>query len=68
MDEDIFNMQVRKFLKQVGVNAQREIETAVRAAIADGRLKGDEKLAAKATISLDALGLSKDIAGTIDLA
>ena len=68
MDEDIFNMQVRKFLKQVGVNAQREIETAVRAAIADGRLKGDEKLAAKATISLDALGLSKDIESTIDLA
>ena len=68
MDEDVFNMQVRKFLKQVGVNAQREIETAVRAALADGRLKGDEKLAAKATISLDALGLSKDIEGSIDLA
>ena len=68
MDEDIFNMQVRKFLKQVGVNAQREIETAVRAALADGRLKGDEKIAAKATISLEALGLSKDIEGTIDLA
>ena len=68
MDEDIFNMQVRKFLKQVGVNAQREIETAVRAALADGRLKGDEKIAARATISLEALGLSKDIEGTIDLA
>ena len=68
MDEDIFNMQVRKFLKQVGVNAQREIETAVRAALADGRLKGDEKIVAKATISLEALGLSKDIEGTIDLA
>ncbi len=68
MDEDIFNMQVRKFLKQVGVNAQREIEMAVRAAIADGRLKGDEKLVARATIRLEALGLSKDIEGTIDLA
>ena len=68
MDEDVFNMQVRKFLKQVGVNAQREIETAVHAALADGRLKGDEKLAAKATISLDTLGLSKDIEGSIDLA
>ena len=68
MDEDVFNMQVRKFLKQVGVNAQREIETAVLAALADGRLKGDEKLAAKATISLDTLGLSKDIEGSIDLA
>ena len=68
MDEDIFNMQVRKFLKQVGVNAQREIETAVRSALADGRLKGDESLSVRATISLDALGLNKDIEGTIDLA
>ena len=68
MNEDIFNMQVRKFLKQVGVNAQREIEVAVRAALADGRLKGDESLAAKATISLEALGLRKDIECTIDLA
>jgi hypothetical protein len=68
MDEDIFNMQVRKFLKQVGVNAQREIETAVRTALADGRIKGDESLPVKATISLQALGLSKDIEGTIDLA
>lgn len=68
MDEDIFNMQVRKFLKQVGVNAQREIESAVRAALADGTLKGDESLPVKATISLETLGLSKDIEGTIDLA
>ena len=68
MDENIFNMQVRKFLKQVGVNAQREIEAAVHAALADGRLKGDESLAAKATISLEALGLRKKIEGTIDLA
>ena len=68
MNEDIFNMQVRKFLKQVGVTAQREIETAVRAALADGRLKGDESLTAKATISLEELGMSKDIESTIDLA
>ena len=29
MDEDVFNMSVRKFLKKVGVTAQREIESAV---------------------------------------
>ena len=68
MNEDIFNMQVRKFLKHVGITAQREIETAVRAALADGRLKGDESLTAKATISLEELGMSKDIESTIDLA
>ncbi len=41
MDEEVFNMQIRKFLKNVGVTSQREIETAVRAALADGTLKGE---------------------------
>ncbi len=36
MNEDVFNMEVRKFLKKVGVTSQREIETAVRAALANG--------------------------------
>ena len=42
MNEDNFNMSVRKFLKKVGVTAQREIEAAVRQAMADGRLAGSE--------------------------
>ena len=40
MNEDAFNMSVRKFLKKVGVTAQREIEQAVREAAASGKLKG----------------------------
>ena len=40
MDDDVFNMQIRKFLKNVGVTSQREIELAVRKALADGRIKG----------------------------
>lgn len=67
MDEDIFNMQVRKFLKNVGVTSQREIETAVRDALASGKLKGDESVAAKVTLSIDSLGLKTDIDGSIDL-
>lgn len=51
MDDDIFNMQVRKFLKKVGINAQREIEAAVRDAVANGKLEGSETL--KATMRLD---------------
>ena len=39
MNEDRFNMDIRKFLKVVGVTSQREIETAVRDALAKGRLK-----------------------------
>ena len=37
MDEDRFNMAVRKFLKQVGVTSQRVIEEAVRS----GQVEGD---------------------------
>ncbi len=67
MDEDVFNMSVRKFLKKVGVTAQREIETAVRAAIADGRLTGDGKVSARATITLEGLGTETVISGDIEL-
>ena len=67
MDEDIFNMQVRKFLKNVGITSQREIEAAVRAAIEDGRLDANGSVQAKVTLSIDALGLSTEIDGKIDL-
>ena len=68
MDEEVFNMQLRKFLKIVGVTSQREIEAAVRAAIDDGRLSGDEKGKARVTLSIEQLWRSTDIDGTIDLA
>ena len=48
MDDDAFNMSIRKFLKQVGVTSQREIEQAVRAAVDAGKLSGNETLKAKA--------------------
>ena len=67
MNEDAFNMSVRKLLKKVGITAQREIEAAVRAGLADGRLKGDEKLAARATIAIDGLGAEIVIDGGIAL-
>jgi len=67
MDEEVFNMQVRKFLKNVGVTSQREIEGAVRTALADGTLKGEETVKAKVTLTLEGLGISTDIEGDIDL-
>ncbi|MFQ5619116.1 MAG: DUF6494 family protein [Rhodospirillales bacterium] len=67
MDADVFNMQIRKFLKQVGVTSQREIESAVRAAVDDGRLTGDETITARITLTIETLGLSKDIEGNITL-
>lgn len=67
MNEDVFNMELRKFLKKVGVTAQREIETAVRDAIASGRLSGRETLQAKVTLAVGSVGLSHDITGDIAL-
>jgi hypothetical protein len=67
MDEDRFNMSIRKFLKVVGVSSQREIETAVRAAVASGKLKGNETLKAKVTLTLSGVALTHDIDGDIEL-
>lgn len=68
MNEDIFNTSVRKFLKQVGVTSQREIEKAVRDAIASGRLKGSEKLPAKMVLTVDGVALSFTVDGELELA
>lgn len=68
MDEDVLNMSLRKFLKKVGVTGQREIEQAIRAAIADRRLRGDERLAAEVRLRIPQVGLDVAIDGTIELA
>ncbi|MCP3411993.1 DUF6494 family protein [Bradyrhizobium sp. CCGB01] len=67
MNEDQFNTSLRKFLKQVGVTSQREIEKAVRDAIAAGRIKGHEQLNAKMVLTIDSVGLVHEINDTIEL-
>lgn len=67
MDEDVFNMSIRKFLKKVGVTSQREIETAVRDAVASGKISGDEALKAKVTLSIDKVDLAVTIDGDVAL-
>jgi ribosomal protein L1 len=67
MNEDVFNMELRKFLKKVGVTSQREIEQAVRAALESGALKGNETLQVKATLTIQGLPLTHDINGEISL-
>ena len=68
VDEEVFNMSVRKFLKKLGVTAQREIELAVREQVEVGDLQGEETLDATATITV--AGLSRDVVvtGQISLA
>ncbi|MGC1778223.1 MAG: DUF6494 family protein [Xanthobacteraceae bacterium] len=67
MNEDTLNISIRKFLKKVGVTSQREIEQAIRTALADGRLKGNEALPAKVVLTIEGLGLSAAIEGAIEL-
>jgi hypothetical protein len=68
MNEEALNMSLRKFLKIVGVTSQQEIEKAIRAAVADGRLKGTEKLEAKMVLTIGPVGLNHQVDGTIELA
>lgn len=67
MNEDVLNASIRKFLKTVGVTSQREIEKAVREGVANGRLKGNETLPAKMTLTVGGISLSHVIDGTIEL-
>lgn len=67
MNEEILNMSLRKFLKKVGITAQRAIEEAVREGLAAGSLKGGEKLAAQARLTLGGTRLDLVIEGEIEL-
>ena len=67
MNEDKFNMELRKFLKKVGITSQREIEQAVHQGIDSGSLTGNEALAAKMVLTIPSLNLTTEIDGTISL-
>ena len=67
MDDEQLNMNIRKYLKKVGVNSQREIENAVRDALGNGRINGDEALDVSVTLSVKEIDLSVDIDGEINL-
>ena len=67
MDQDAFNMSIRKFLKKVGVHSQREIEMAVERGIAAGKLKGNERLPAKMTLTLGGTELTVSFEDDITL-
>ncbi len=67
MNEDAFNTSVRKFLKEVGVTSQREVEKAVRDALSKSKIKGNESLPAKMTLTVGGVGLTWTVDGTINL-
>ena len=67
MDEETFNLSIRKFLKVVGVSSQREIEHAIAQAIASGAIAGTETLVATMTLEIAALQLKVKFDGDIRL-
>lgn len=67
MDEDVFNMSVRRFLKKLGVTAQREIELAVREQLDAGELDGEGTLPARATVNVEGIPKEIVITGRIEL-
>ena len=67
MDEDTFNISIRKFLKMVGVSSQRDIEQAVAKAVAEGAITGTETLPAKMTLQIAGLKLDVQFDGEIRL-
>ena len=68
MNDEVFNLDLRKFLKRFGVTAQREIERAVTEAIQDGRLTGSETLEVRATLTIADVITELRIDGQIGLA
>ena len=67
MDEEVLNMEVRKFLKKVGIRSQREVEHAVKDHLKKGSLSGIEQLNATMTLEVPEIDLKVSINSTIDI-
>lgn len=67
MDDETFNMSLRKFLKMVGVSSQREIEQAVARALQAGAVQGSETLPATMTLSVPGVKLQVSFDGELKL-
>ncbi|MCE9661779.1 MAG: DUF6494 family protein [Burkholderiales bacterium] len=67
MNDENFNISIRKFLKMVGVSSQREIEQAVAKALASASVPGNARLPATMTLDIPGLALSVTFEGEISL-
>ena len=67
MNEEVLNMQIRKFLKKVGIHSQREIEQAVRRSIENNSLAGIDKLEASVLLEVPEVGIKVSIESEIKL-
>lgn len=67
MNEEVFNLSVRRFLKSFGVQGQHEIEQAVANALACGAISGSETIPGKITLEFSGLKLNVEFKGEITL-
>ena len=67
MDEDVLNIQIRKFLKKVGIQSQQEIENSIKQKVEKGSLDGIERLDVSVILEIPAVGLKLPITGEIEL-
>lgn len=67
MDEESFNLDMRKFLKKVGVTSQREIEQAVRDGLEAGKLSSSDKVKVKVVLTIEGLDVTHQVDGEISL-
>ena len=67
MEQETFNLSIRKFLKMVGIGSQREIEQAVTQGVAAGQIKGSETFPAKVTLEVPGLRIKVAFDGEIKL-
>ena len=65
MNENVLNMEIRKFLKHLGVTSQRAIENALHEALKSGKLKGRNSVKAHVTLTVDSVGLKHEITDDI---
>ena len=66
MDEETLNTTIRRFLKEFGVSGHQAVDAAVRAAVAEGRVKEGEAVAVSATMTVEAVGLSHTVDGVLN--
>jgi hypothetical protein len=67
MDEEVFNLSIRKFLMVVGIGSQREIERAVAQAMADGKIADTDHFPARVTLVVKGLNIDVSFDGEIKL-
>ena len=67
MDEDNLNIEIRKFLKQVGISSQREIENYIRKKFVDGNIKVDQSIKVSMNLSSEDGELSHSINETLKI-